>query len=329
MIAREEVFDVDAFVPADLVHRNHELNLLSTALSPILNGKSGSNTIVTGPSGVGKTTTARFGLAQLQTEADVVTKYVNCWDDHRPWVVLYDILSEVGKVWDLHRRSTAHDMLLTRLRESIDKPYVVILDEVDRLDETDLLYSLDAIPELTLVLITNREEELFASMDERVHSRFRSGVRIYCEPYRVSELVEILDARVREGLQYDVPTEILERIADHAAGDARVSIRSLYRAAKLAGDDVITSAVVDEAVPLARGELRQKTTSQLKVHEATLLELVREHGPLKMGELRPLYIEESGEERAARSLRRDLQKLADYNLVEARGETNGRRYVGL
>ncbi|WP_157837732.1 hypothetical protein [Haloferax sp. ATB1] len=31
MIAREEVFDVDAFVPADLVHRNHELNLLSTA----------------------------------------------------------------------------------------------------------------------------------------------------------------------------------------------------------------------------------------------------------------------------------------------------------
>ncbi|AFK18628.1 AAA family ATPase [Haloferax mediterranei ATCC 33500] len=329
MITREEVFDVDAFVPADLVHRNHELNLLSTALSPIIEGNTGSNTIVTGPSGVGKTTTARYGLTQLEAEADVKTRYVNCWNDHRPWMLLYDILDEVGRVWDLHRQSTAQDILLKRLRESVDKPYVVILDEVDRIDDTGLLYSLDAIPELTLVLITNREQELFASMDERVHSRFRSGVRIYCEPYRVSELVEILDARVREGMQYGVSESILERIADHAAGDARVAIRSLYRAAKLAGDGEVTSVVVDEAVPLARGELRQKTTSQLKPHESTLLEIVREHGPLKMGELQPLYVEASSDDRTARSLRRDLRKLADYNLVEARGETNGRRYVGL
>ncbi|KAB1193630.1 AAA family ATPase [Haloferax sp. MBLA0076] len=329
MIAREEVFDVDTFVPADLIHRNHELNLLSTALSPILDGNPGSNTIVTGPSGVGKTTTARYGVAQLETEADVTTQYVNCWDDHRPWALLHDILSPIGKVWDLHRQSTAHDVLLTRIRESVEKPYVVILDEVDRIDDTDLLYSLDAIPELTLILITNREEELFATMDERVHSRFRSGVRIYCDHYSVSELVEILQGRVREGLQYGVTEGILERIADHAAGDARVAIRSLYRAAKLATDGVLTTDVVDEAVPMARGELRQKTSSRLKPHESTLLEIVREHGPLKMGELRPLYLDEAGDDRTARSLRRDLRKLADYNLVEARGETNGRRYVGL
>ncbi|QIB73537.1 AAA family ATPase [Halogeometricum borinquense] len=329
MIAREEVFNVETFVPADLVHRNHELNLLSTALSPILEGSTGSNTIVTGPSGVGKTTTARYGVAQLEAEADVTTRYVNCWDDHRSWPLLHDILSEVGKVWDLHRQSTAQDLLLSRLRESVEKPYVVILDEVDRLDDSDLLYSLDAIPELTLVLITNREEELFVSMDERVHSRFRSGVRIYCDHYGVSELVEILQGRVREGLQYGVPESILERIADHAAGDARVAIRSLYRAAKWADGDNITTDIVDEAVPAARGELRQKTSSRLKPHETTLLEIVREHGPLKMGELHPLYLEQSDDERTERSLRRDLQKLADYNLVEARGETNGRRYVGL
>jgi hypothetical protein len=64
---------------------------------------------------------------------------------------------------------------------------VIVLDEVDQLDETDVLYDLYRIPDLTTTLIANREEELFAEFDSRVRSRLTSSTRVHFDSYHLDE----------------------------------------------------------------------------------------------------------------------------------------------
>jgi len=91
----------------------------------------------------------------------------------------------------------------------------MILDEVDQLQETRALYDLYSIPQITMVLIANRETELFADLDDRLRSRLQSSVRVRFDAYASEALVAICFDRVRWGLSDDaIGTGVLERIAD-------------------------------------------------------------------------------------------------------------------
>lgn len=84
------------------------------------------------------------------------------------------------------------DVLLNRLRTQDDQPCVAILDEVDQFDEKDLLYDLLNLPGFSLLLIVNREEDLFDGLDDRLASRLGGCERISFDRYTVDELVDIL-----------------------------------------------------------------------------------------------------------------------------------------
>ena len=106
------------------------------------------------------------------------------------------------------------------------------IDEVDQLEEKNVLYDLYRARNISLILIANREEELFAQLDDRLTSRFHSSERVQFDKYRLDELVSILDARVRWALSEDViGKQELALVADAAAGDARIapSMRVLKR----------------------------------------------------------------------------------------------------
>lgn len=118
---------------------------------------------------------------------------------------------------------------MDRLADYDERQYLVILDEID------LLYDLHSIRTLTMILIANREAEVFSQLDGRVMSRLQSAPKIRFDPYALDELVAILSDRVRWGLRNDaVNADVLERIADLAAGDARVAINTLRRATRMA-----------------------------------------------------------------------------------------------
>lgn len=73
----------------------------------------------------------------------------------RVWLkALHRLLDGIDSTVDVHRQSTPKDVLLERLRENDDTPYVVILDEVDQLEDKSLLYDLYRIPHLTMILIS-------------------------------------------------------------------------------------------------------------------------------------------------------------------------------
>jgi Cdc6-like AAA superfamily ATPase len=69
--------------------------------------------------------------------------------------------------------------------------------EVFQLEEKGVLYELHRTSGLSLVLIANREEELFSELNERLVSRLHTATRIRFDRYATDELVGILEDRVR------------------------------------------------------------------------------------------------------------------------------------
>lgn len=319
------------FIPDEVEHRNPEVNRLSDTLRPIMDGQPGETSLLLGPSGAGKTCIAKYTVERLRENVlDINTQYVNCWQDYTRFQVLYRILDCIDRTVDVHRRSTPKDELLDRLREYEGPQFVVVLDEVDQLEDKSVLYDLYRMPRISMILIANREQELFSQLDDRLTSRLQTCVRISFDKYPLDELVSILRARTRWGLSEDViGKQELTLIADAAAGDARIAISVLRNAARLAdqtGHTEITTDTVHRAVPEGRNEVRQKTVEQLNPHQRTLYEILQAEGELPPGELYDRYTERVDDPKTKRTVRNYLSKMDHYRLVAADGKNRARTY---
>lgn len=319
------------FVPKEIQHRDNKLNILVDSLDPVVDGDRGETTFLFGPSGVGKTCIARYTVQKLEEQAfSVTTQYVNAWEDHTKFKLLYRILEGIDRSFDIHRQSTPTDELVERLRKHDDDQYVVIIDEVDQLTDKSVLYDLYRIKNLTMVLIANREAELFAGLDERLNSRLSTCSRINFDPYSHNELVSILSDRVEWGLDPDVINDKqIAKIADAAAGDARKAIGILRQAAKTAhqnGHDMITTELILEAIPEARVDIKQKSLGKLTDDQRLLYDIIESHGEIAPKVLYEKYSEQADDAFSKRMMRNHLDKMQHYNLVTAKGATRSRVY---
>jgi orc1/cdc6 family replication initiation protein len=319
------------FVPDEIEHRNAEINALSNTLAPIMDGQPGEPSLLLGPSGAGKTCVARFTVDRLcENVLDINTQYINCWQDYARFQVLYRLLETIGNTVNIHRRSTPKDELLDRLQQYDGPPVVVILDEVDQLDDKRVLYDLYHTPQITMILITNREHDLFSQLDDRLSSRLHPCVRLSFEKYHLDEVVAILEARARWGLVDDaVDTDELTLIADAAAGDARIAIGILRNAARLAEQSDtqrITADTVHSAIPEGRQEVRQKTIEQLTTHQRALYDILHEQGELTPSALYEAYRDHVDKPKTNRTVRNYLTKMEHYRLIRAEGANRARTY---
>jgi orc1/cdc6 family replication initiation protein len=319
------------FVPSEVVHRDAEVNHLSSVLEPLTRGEPADTALITGPTGSGKTCIAKFTVNELRQEnLDVESVYVNCWEDHIRFKALYRLLDEIQRTVDIHRQSTPRDVLLERLREHEEPPCVVVFDEVDQLEDKGILYDLNRLPQYSLILIVNREEELFAGIDDRLESRLHGSERIPFSRYTVDQLVDILQERAKHALVPNAVEESeLELIADAASGDARVAITTLRIAARHAEQESveqITADIIESAVPEARQELRQKNIEALTPHQRAVYEVIEDHEEIAPGDLYQEYRSRVDDPKVDRTIRNYLNKLEQYNLITAEGSTRDRIY---
>lgn len=319
----------EEFLPREVVHRHSQMNRIAAALEPVVEGDKPQDTFLVGPSGAGKTCIARYSLDRLQEQLLAVdTHYVDCWQHSNRFRVLYKVLEGVGTTYDIHR-STPHDEMLQRL-ETLEDPYVVVLDEVDQLEDRDVLRELYGVPQITTVLIANAAEDVLGTLDERLQSRLRSSERVRFDAYGDDELVSILSDRVQWGLDPDcVSRAQLSTIADAAAGNARDAISILRSAARHAERDdaeTITDGVIERAIPEARAEVRQKNVEKLDEHQRLLYSLVCDAGEIAPGTLYSRYETSVDDPRTKRTCRNYLSKLERYNLLESHGQGRSRRY---
>lgn len=235
---------------------------------------------------------------------------------------------DLGATIDIHRQSTPHDELVDRLQQHDGPRTVVILDEVDQLEDPSVIYDLHSLPQFAIICIANKEEELFSRVDDRLVSRLHSSEHVRMDKYHDEQLYEILSARAKWGLDEDVITDNqLYRIA--AAGDARLAIGILRTAAGKAdreNHERITDDILLDAAEDARAQIKQKSLDSLTPHQRAVYDIVREHGPVGPSEIHERYTEDVDDPRTKRTVRTYLSKMAQYNLLDAKGTSRDRKY---
>ncbi len=320
----------EGFLPKRMVHRDSQIQEIKRNLEPLLEDDSPRNMLLYGPPGTGKTTMAQYVVDELQRySSEVVSGRVNCWRYPSRFKVYYNLLQDLG-VNLIHRTGTPTDELVDRFREKISKRQsIIILDEVDQIEEERILYDFAREEQAALIMIANKETALY-DVDDRIRSSLQGTRDIHFPAYSREELVDILEDRREWGLRKDaVETSLLHRIANRAEGDARIALNALRIAAEEAeSQDMqhITQDVVEDALPEAEEEDKSKSVDKLNPHQKALYDIIQEEGKIEPGELYERYREEMDEPKVERTLRKYLQKMDHYRLIESEGEGRWRKY---
>lgn len=332
MLRRDRVFE-DEHIPRELPHRDGELAALSSALEPALAGDAAADVLVSGPSGVGKTALTRHALAKLDDYATTDHVHVPCLGASRGDIV--------RAILDQHPRAEAPpttatvDEVVAALRVAVDEPLVAICDEADSLAGRDVLSTLD-LPNLSVIVVAHHADEWL--FDASTRTRERIGLDLRLDRYSVDELADILETRAGLGLRAGaVERGQLERIADQAAGVARVGIQHLRSAAEVAGERghrTLQSEDIDDSYDRARTRIRRSNLASLTLHHQVFYELIRRAGELRAEELNTQYDAIADEVYRGRPLqpvdgrdrRHKLVKLERYDLISREGEGRGRTH---
>jgi len=320
MFSRVEVFTED-FLPRDLPGREAQLDTLSEVLEPATRGEPAETCWEMGPPGAGKTSTARYLLKELRVDYGIHSTRVECVGSSR-WQILKDIAADHPSVPQHNGMGVSE--LLDTLEKFADDPYVVILDEFDGLEDRDVLIDLDSLELVSLICIGHSWEDAMRIVPETLDHLFDAPT-VRFDSYSVDALVEILRARADTGLRPDVIDEDqLRRIADDAAGSARLGVQSLRSAAELAeerGHTEIRDSDIEDCVEHAHERIREQLLTSLSREHHIVYNVIREADDpgITPRQIITRYRKRSDNPRTKQMVRNYRRKLKRYGLVDSEG----------
>jgi cell division control protein 6 len=256
------------YVPEKLIGRDEEIRRVNLCLSPALHNDRPMNAFIYGKTGSGKTAVAKYVLRNLELEAEksdakVKTIYVNCNQLNTTISVLRRICNVVNPSIEIPATGLPTSEYYSRLWRILDcfgGVAVIVLDEIDKLRNQELLYNLSRAREnmdikkslIGLVCISNslNYKEL---LDPRIVSSL-NNIELIFPPYNAKQLEEILLDRakigLREGALGEGVIQLCAALAAREHGDARKAIMLLSYACSIAsekGKELVEEEDVKEA----------------------------------------------------------------------------------
>ena len=340
-VFQDERFLYPEFIPELLPHREKEIESLVYCFDPIFKGRKPLNVFLVGPTGVGKTVSAKYVLRELEDNFDrVKSLYLNCFEYNSRPAILAAIANFVGA--GIPRRGLATDELFTKMLESMGKcgfTPIVILDEVDQLlvseQNSKILYDLLRIVEyekdrIGIIMISN-DVELIAKLDSRIKSSLAEQTIIF-DPYTPEQLKSILKERADLSFQKNsLEKEVVNVAAAHAAklgGDCRVAIESLLKAGRIAEREntgLVTIENLQKSFEDVDAASLVKGVSSLSKDELVLLKIITENQPVNSGKIYELYSKDKNNELKERRLRDVLSNLEKKNFLSLKNVSMGNR----
>lgn len=287
----EIALDYD-YIPKELPHRENQQHYIAECIKPLFQKKSGRNLFVFGSPGIGKTVAAKHVLRKLNEKTDDIrTIYVNCWKKDTSYKILLELCEQLNYKWTQNKRT---DELMKIVTEIVnDKPIVIILDEVDRVKELDILYNFsEEFYKKSLIMIANNRDWLI-KLDSRIKSRLNAETLEFPK-YNYEEILSILNQRVEYAFVKDVlDKNIIKLIADKTfeKEDLRTGI-FLLRESGIIAEMKASRKILLEHTKKALEKLEEfkiKKQEDFGIEEQDILKLVKENSGLSIKELFGLY----------------------------------------
>ncbi len=310
------VLDYD-YQPKVVPYRENEQMRFATAVRPLLQGNNGRNLFVYGPPGIGKTTACKHVLRELEDESgETLPIYINCWKENTTFKIFYKMCEELGFKFLQAKRTNE---LFALIKGSLNKkPVVFVFDELDKLEDTDFLYSiLEDIYRKSIIVLTNYRD-YYSELDERIRSRL-SPEFLFFRPYNEHEIAGILANRKEYAFvpgcwDDDAFKEIVEKCSE--SRDLRIGLYLMREAGNIAEEKssrLISSEHVAEAMKKV-DEFYIKPKDGLDEEMRQILTLVKENAGKKIGEIYAVYSEYGGE-MSYKSFQRRIVKLQEGKFI--------------
>jgi archaeal cell division control protein 6 len=278
-----------------VVGRDNEVREVGGALGPATQGGPPETSIIYGKTGTGKSLVARCVTREATRRAasngyTLQYSYVDCSDYQSETKASREMARELRKNLGIEKSiprigigaADYRDITWELLAEKNIDSFVVILDEIDKLDDDELLRSISRAKEsgksdtnIGVICISNKIEYR-DRLNERVDSSLQDNELVF-DPYDANQLREILRNR-KDAFNDGVLTDgVIARTAALAArehGDARKAVDTLYEAGRLAekaGDSQVTEDYVDNALKKAEANRFQRLVSGQTPHVKLVL----------------------------------------------------------
>lgn len=312
----EIALDFD-YIPKVLKCRENEQQYIATCIKPLFQGRNGKNLLIIGSPGIGKTCATKWVLRELENETnDIISIYVNCWKKDTPYKIILDICEQLGYKWVQEKKT---DELIKSILPILNKKSVVfVFDEIDKLHDFQILYTLlEDTYKKTIILITN-EEPFISNLDSRIKSRLLPE-KLNFHSYNLDETKKILKQRMEYAFVKDIfESEILNLIANKSfeLSDIRTGLYLMKESALIAEEESskkITIKHAEEAIKKLK-DFKIKKSTDLSDSEKEILEFLKINSGKSIKEIFALY-EEKGQKMTYRNFFRKIKHLEKSRFI--------------
>ncbi|MEK6941150.1 MAG: AAA family ATPase [Nanoarchaeota archaeon] len=313
-----EHLDFD-YQPKQIKHREEHQQVIATCIKPLLNRRNGSNLLVYGQPGVGKTVSIKHVIQELKQTTDKVRLiYINCWKKETAYRVCLGICEQIGYSWTQDKNT---EELIKKISEILNKDSaVIVFDEFDKLEDHNVVYNLiESIYRKTFILISN-DREVIQDIDSRVRSRLPLKELEFAK-YTAGQTRDILEQRKNYAFVKGVFSEgAFNTIVDTTikTGDIRFGLHLLREAGNCAecrASRIIEEKDAREALRSINSFIINKET-QLKDSEKEILKLIKDHPGNSTRDLFEFY---TGD-KSYRTFQRILYDLVEARIISSEGK---------
>lgn len=264
------------YIPHRLIARDEQIKQVASIFRPMLIGGAPHNAMIYGLTGTGKSVVIRYVLKKLNQKfiEKGIDRKVNLVSAKCNVTCVSKVLQSIVAQLDPRRAVPQRGVMVSKYIDDIldimnetGESLVLVLDEFDKLPQSDILYPLVRAGEqetlkkgvyISIIGISN-DIYYYSTLDPRIISSMGARSLVF-RSYFAPELIQILEGRLDAFKPGSLDDEVIPYCAAIAAqerGDAREAIRLLRGSGGIA-DERMDPKVTIEHVRLAR-ELLDRT----------------------------------------------------------------------
>ncbi|MBW2986995.1 AAA family ATPase [Candidatus Woesearchaeota archaeon] len=314
------------FMPKILKYRENEQQRIATCIKPLFQKRNGSNIIVHGSPGIGKTVATRKVLEELEEQTDeIIPIFINCWQNNSTYKIVLDICDKLNYKLTMNKNTVELMKIIIGLLNK--KSCILVFDEIDKTDDLDFLYTfLEQLYRKTIILITNYKKDVL-KIDDRIKSRLTPETLEF-RPYNSAEVEGIIRQRADWAFVNGVWDEDAFQLVVAKTLELEDMRKGLYllkesgNAAEMKASKKITTEHVKTAIEKLES-FSAKDLSQLSANEKKILKLIKSNPNTKMGDLFKQLQEKENIDMSYKTFQRTIEKLTKLKLITAKKITGG------